>query len=109
MGKGRSKAWSDEPRAFIGVPVWYVIAHGGTDGMTVKQISQQLMVSRETVGRRIRDLKKRGLVVQKRDRRWVSIARLSAEVLGHSPTAGLATVPSLYTPPQAPREIRDVP
>ena len=89
----RSKMGAGEREAFLVFPILAALAK---KPMKIMDLVRLLYVTRETVARRLRELERKGWVVQKKDGKWVVVVRLRVEgapvpsqVAGSDPVLGM--------------------
>lgn len=84
--------------SFIAFPVLIALSHRA---MTIRELSQALLISTDTVKRRVRELQAAGYVVQRLDRRWVQTTSLQIAGVPQPtsvPGVGIQTPPVAGTP-----------
>ena len=84
--------------SFIAFPVLIALSHRA---MTIREISRTLLISTDTVRRRVRELQATGYIVQRLDRRWVQTTSLQIAGVPQPtsvPGVGIQTPPVVGTP-----------
>ena len=61
----------------VAVPLLWILARGGKRGLSLREISHLAVISDVTARRRLRELQDRGLAVQTKTGRWVSMVILA--------------------------------
>ncbi len=71
LGRRRYASTAEEFQERMPVPLLMILARGGPDGLSTRELAHLSMASEATIKRRMKQLQKRGLVIHTDTGRWV--------------------------------------